>query len=111
SLYVGEVGVPKDATKAPVPVKVFVNVRAFRFVLFRILHISARNCIFSFSPRRSWFLNTKKSSLRNTGIWNRSRPKFPSTPGAGKEKHEVLMRWPMSPVVTSFGEQPGRFPK
>ena len=29
--------------------------------MFRILNISARNCIFSFSPRRFWFLNTEKS--------------------------------------------------
>jgi hypothetical protein len=61
---VGAAGVPKDPTRAPVLVKVFVNVWAVRLVLFRILNISARNCIFSFSPHRFWFLNTEKSKSR-----------------------------------------------
>ena len=87
---VGNVGVPMLGVSAPFDWNM-VKVWGVRLVLFNTLNISTRSCAFSLSPHIFWFLNTEKSKSRNTGIRKMSRPKFPSTPSAGKAKHSVLM--------------------
>src|SRR5215472_15482455 len=66
-----------------------------------------RNCTCLRSCEKAQVLNKERSKSVRPGPLNVFRPRFPSVPSAGNEKHSVLMKLRGLPGLVALSEQPG----